>query len=84
MTGIPTDIPALRQWCREQYGTDTPASTHWRYYKGCPDVDRHRVTSRMVITVIRSAQQRWARHKPWWNIAYMLAWGYELILGRVR
>lgn len=45
---------------------------------------RHRITSRDAIIVVRSAQHRWGRRKPWWNIAYMLAWGYDLILGRVR
>lgn len=44
----------------------------------------HRITSRWVVKVVQSAQHRWSRRKPWWNIAYMLAWGYELILGRVR
>jgi hypothetical protein len=45
---------------------------------------RHCITSGDVIIVITLAQARWKRRKPWWNIAAMLAYGYELILGRVQ
>lgn len=44
---------------------------------------RHRITSQDAIIVVRSAQRRWGRRKPWWNIAYMISLGWEMVLGRV-
>ncbi len=46
--------------------------------------NRHRITSLDTITIIRSAQDRYARRKPWWNIATMLGHFYGLVLGRVK